>query len=206
VTINILLKALTSSPLPDFNLCVSLLDERPINATLDEPDPLPTVLPTLKGLYNLLYRCRFPAFWKIYRSKELENLRDNYTIEIVGFEDAVRAAAIRAVRATFTRISSERLGSYLDLTGAHGLFLLIDNVLSFTGSQLNAYIQNLGWTIDPSTSVVAIPPNPDNQIEATIVQESVKLPRTSIIPYFLKSAQALVVELVKVIAHSVTQI
>jgi len=173
VTINILLKALTASPLPDFNLCVSLLDERPINARLDEPDPLPTVLPTLKGLYNLLYRCRFTAFWKIYRSKELESLRDNYTIEIVGFEDAVRAVAIRAARATFTRISSERLGSYLDLTG----------------SQLNAYIQKLGWTIEPSTSVVAIPPNPDNQIEATIVQESVKLP-----------------QLVKVIAHSVAKI
>ena len=62
--------------------------------------------------------------------------------------------------------------------------MLIDSSLSFTGSQLNAYIQKLGWTIDPSTSVVAIPPNPDNQIEATIVQESVKLPRMSIIPYF----------------------
>ena len=62
--------------------------------------------------------------------------------------------------------------------------LSINGTLSFTGSQLNAYIQKLGWTIDPSTSVVAIPPNPDNQIEATIVQESVKLPRTSIFPYF----------------------
>ena len=118
MTINILLKALTS-PLADFNLCVSLLDERPINATLDEPDPLPTILPTLKSLYSLLYRCRFPAFWEIYRSKELENLRDNYTIEIVGFENAVRVVAIRAVRNTFTRISSKRLGSYLDLTGAY---------------------------------------------------------------------------------------
>ena len=62
--------------------------------------------------------------------------------------------------------------------------MLTDSILSFTGSQLNAYIQKLGWTIDPSTSVVAIPSNPDNQIEATIVQESVKLPRESIIPYF----------------------
>jgi len=171
VTINILLKALTS-PLADFNLCVSLLDERPINATLDEPDPLPTILPTLKSLYNLLYRCRFPAFWEIYRSEELESLRDNYTIEIVGFENAVRAVAIRAVRITFTKISSKRLGSYLDLTG----------------SELDAFIKKLGWTIDPSTSVVAIPPNPDNQIEATIVQESVKLP-----------------QLVKVIAHSLVK-
>ena len=63
-------------------------------------------------------------------------------------------------------------------------FLLIDGTLSFTGPQLNTYIQKLGWTIDTSTSVVAVPPNPDNQIEATIVQESVKLPRTSIFTYF----------------------
>jgi hypothetical protein len=63
-------------------------------------------------------------------------------------------------------------------------FLLIDGTLFFTVSQLDAYIQKLGWTIDPAASVVVIPPNPDNQIEATIVQESVKLPRTSISPYF----------------------
>src|SRR5882757_8688764 len=63
-------------------------------------------------------------------------------------------------------------------------FLLIDSILFFAGSELDAYIQKLGWTIDSSTSVVAIPPNPDNQIEATIVQESIKLPRTSVFSYF----------------------
>ncbi|KAH9486762.1 Eukaryotic translation initiation factor 3 subunit K [Psilocybe cubensis] len=172
VVINILIKALTASPLPDFNLCISLLDERPLNAQLDEPDPLPTVLPILKGLHSLLFRCRFPAFWEIYQSAELENLRDNYTVEVAGFEDAVRAVAIRAVRATFTRISSERLGSYLNLSS----------------SDLIAYIQKLGWPVDSSTSVVTIPPNPDNQIEATVVQESVKLP-----------------QLTKIIAHSVAK-
>jgi translation initiation factor 3 subunit K len=173
VVINILIKALTASPQPDFNLCISLLDERPINAQLDEPDPLPTILPILKGLHNLLFRCRFPAFWEIYQSNQLELLRDNYTVEVAGFENAVRAVAIRAVRATFTRISSERLGSYLNLSGP----------------PLTAYIQKLGWTIEASTSVVTVPPNPDNQIEATVVQESVKLP-----------------QLTKIIAHSVAKV
>jgi len=113
----VLVKALTAAPSPDFNLCVSLLDERPINTTLDEPDPLPSLLPALKNLHVLLYRCRFPAFWEYYRSDELENLRDNYTVECAGFENAVRDVAIRAVRATFRRISSARLSSYLDLSG-----------------------------------------------------------------------------------------
>ncbi|KAF9015333.1 armadillo-type protein [Cyathus striatus] len=161
VVINILLKALTACPLPDFNLCISLLDERPINATLDEPDPLPSILPILKGLHDLLYRCRFPSFWEIYRSEQLEALRDNYTVECVGFEDAIRSVVVRAVEVTFTRISINRLGTYLDLTG----------------KALEVYIQKLGWSIDSSCSVVNIPPNPDNQIEATVVQESIKLPQ-----------------------------
>ncbi|KAF5377662.1 hypothetical protein D9615_005252 [Tricholomella constricta] len=161
VVVNILLKALTACPLPDFNLCISLLDERTVSANLDEPDPLPSLLPILKGLHSLLYRCRFPAFWTAYRSEELETLRDNYTVECVGFENAVREVAIRAVKAAFTQISTERLGSYLELTG----------------TDLQAYIQKLGWTIDASSSVISIPPNPDNQIEATIVQESISLPQ-----------------------------
>ncbi|RDB29036.1 Eukaryotic translation initiation factor 3 subunit K [Hypsizygus marmoreus] len=161
VVVNILIKAMTASPLPDFNLCISLLDERPSNANLDEPDPLPALLPTLKDLHSLLYRCRFPAFWQIYRSEDLESLRDNYTVECVGFENSVREVAVRAVKAAFTRISTERLGSYLNLTGP----------------ALDAYIQKLGWTADAASSVVSIPPNPDNQIEATVVQESISLPQ-----------------------------
>ncbi|TFK76934.1 ARM repeat-containing protein [Pluteus cervinus] len=161
VVVNILIKALTASPLPDFNLCISLLDERPINATLDEPDPLPGLLPILNGLHDLLNRCRFPAFWEVYRSEQLENLRDNYTVECVGFEDSIREVVIRAVKTTFTRIGADRLGSYLDLSGP----------------QLEAYVKKLGWTFDASRSVISVPPNPDNQIEATVVQESIKLPQ-----------------------------
>ncbi|KAF8225020.1 ARM repeat-containing protein [Tricholoma matsutake] len=161
VVINILIKSLTTSPLPDFNLCISLLEERPVNINFDEPDPLPTMLPILKGLHNLLYRCRFPAFWEIYHSEELETLRDNYTVECIGFENAVRQVVIRAVTTAFTKISTKRLGSYLDLSGV----------------VLEAYIKTQGWTLDPTSSVVCIPPNPDNQIEATIVQESISLPQ-----------------------------
>ncbi|KAF5374807.1 hypothetical protein D9758_000113 [Tetrapyrgos nigripes] len=162
VVINILIKALAATPAPDFNLCISLLDERPINATLDEPDPLPSLLPILQGLHHLLYRCRFPAFWRAYRSEQLESLRDNYTIECAGFEDSIREVAIRAVKSTFTRIGTDRLGLYLDLN---------------TPEALNAYIEKLGWTLDSSGTVVNVPPNPDNQIEATVVQENIKLPQ-----------------------------
>ncbi|KAH9898483.1 initiation factor 3 [Cubamyces lactineus] len=170
VVINILIKALTSAPFPDFSLCISLLDERPPSASAsgsgaganpDEPDPLPQLLPVLSTLHALLQQCRFPRFWALYRSDEVEALRDNYTVECVGFEDAVRDVAVRAVKAAFTSISSERLGSYLDLSG----------------DDLTAYVEKLGWSIDASTGVVSIPPNPDNQIESTVVQENIQLPQ-----------------------------
>ncbi|KAH9835632.1 initiation factor 3 [Rhodofomes roseus] len=161
VVINILIKALTSSPFPDFNLCLSLLDERPVKENTDEPDPLPSLLPILTTLYNLLQQCRFPAFWAMYRSDEAEALRDNYTVECVGFENTVRDVVIRAVKAAFKRIGSARLSSYLDLSG----------------DGLTAYIEKLGWSIDAVSGVVTVPPNLDNNPQSTVVQEYIQLPQ-----------------------------
>ncbi|KAI0304836.1 ARM repeat-containing protein [Russula brevipes] len=159
VVVNILVKALASVPFPDFNLSVALLDDRSSNANMDEPDPLPSLLPYLTTLHSLLQQCRFPAFWALYRSDALKSLRDNYTVEVVGFEDSIREVAVRAVKATFQNIGSKRLGSYLDLEG----------------SELEEHIANLGWKFDSSTGVVEVPPNPDNQIASTVVQEDIKL-------------------------------
>ncbi|KAF9229486.1 ARM repeat-containing protein [Gyrodon lividus] len=159
VVVNILLKALTAEPFPDFNLCISLLDDRPPNVNTDEPDPLPILLPILTNLYDFLHQCRFPAFWTFYKSEQLESLRENYTIECVGFEDAIREVAARAVKATFTRIGLERLGTYVDLSGPG----------------LDAWVAKQGWVTDGG--VVSIPPNPDNQIESVVIRENVKLPQ-----------------------------
>ena len=171
-----MIKSLTAIPLPDFNLCISLLGERPPSTTLDEPDPFPSLLPILTELHNLLLQCRFPAFWALYRSDELESLRDNYTVECSRFEDSIRDVIIRAVKATFKRISIERLGTYLDLTGKSFNSIQNDHShLLVLGGELNSYLSNLGWKIE--TGVVIIPPNPDNQVEATVVRENIHIQR-----------------------------
>lgn len=179
--INILIKALTSAPFPDFSLCISLLDERPaaLSASADEPDPLPQLQPVLARLHALLQQCRFPQFWALYRGDDVEALRDNYTVECVGFEDAVREVAVRAVKAAFTSIGRARLGSYLALDGTFSLQkcgeLGADGC--DTGPELDAFVAKLGWTSDASTGVITVPPNPDNQITSTVVQENIQLPR-----------------------------
>ncbi|KDQ16599.1 hypothetical protein BOTBODRAFT_30521 [Botryobasidium botryosum FD-172 SS1] len=164
VVINILVKALTAAPLPDFNLCVALLGERQNLPLLDnEPDALLPLLPHLQHLSSLLLTCRFPAFWATFYSDELAVLRDNYTVEVTGFDDSVREVVVRATRAAFVKIGRERLGRYLHLDG----------------SNLDKYVSSLGWKIDPATGVVSIPPNPDNQIEGQVVRESIQFPQLS---------------------------
>ncbi len=156
VVVNILVKALASVPFPDFNLSVALLDDKASSANMDEPDPLPSLLPYLTNLHSLLQQCRFPAFWALYRSDALEPLRDNYTVEVVGFEDSIREVAVRAVKATFQNIGS---------------------MINIVGVELEDYIARLGWKYNSSASVVEVPPNPDNQIASTVVQEDIKLQR-----------------------------
>ena len=46
-----------------------------------------------------------------------------------------------------------------------------------TGDELSEYVAKLGWSVDASTGVVIVPPNPDNQIESTVVQENIQLSR-----------------------------
>lgn len=73
-------------------------------------------------------------------------------------------------------------------------------------SGLDEYISKLGWTQD-ATGVVEIPPNPDNKIISTVVQENINLPRTFIIlsapanPFTDQGNIALHAELSKVISH-----
>jgi len=173
VVVNILVKALASVPFPDFNLSVALLDDRGSNANVEEPDPLPGLLPYLTNLHSLLQQCRFPAFWALYRSDALESLRDNYTVEVVGFEASIREVALRAVKATFQKIGSKRLGSYLDLEG----------------SELDEYVARLGWRFDISTGVIEVPQNPDNQITSTVVQEDINLQQlTKVISHAISAA------------------
>ncbi|KAH7345346.1 armadillo-type protein [Rhizoctonia solani] len=166
----------------DFNLCVALLGERQNIPLPDgEPDPLPGALQILSQLSTQLLACRFPAFWAFYRSDACAALRENYTVEVVGFEDSVREVAVRAVTAAFKTITRKRLGSYLDLDAPVDVVVLssMDQRLtgSFIDSDLDSYVDSLGWGLDASTGVITIPPNPDNQPVATVIRENIQLPQ-----------------------------
>ncbi|KLO16985.1 ARM repeat-containing protein [Schizopora paradoxa] len=161
VVVNVLVKALTAIPFPDFNLCFALLGERPTLNNQDEPDPVPTLLPLLTTLHSHLLQCRYPKFWALFKSSECESLRDNYTVECAGFEDSIREVVIKSVRPAFKKISVERLSTYLDLPAA----------------EVATYVEKLDWKVEGQD--VIIPPNQENHIEATVVRENVQFSQLS---------------------------
>jgi translation initiation factor 3 subunit K len=156
-------------------------DEDGEGRSREDPDPIIKLLPILTQLHSLLQECKFPAFWALYRSDELTTLRENYTVECVGFEDSIRDVVVRAVRAAFKRIGVDRLGLYLDLTGAHSCRSLLETLrlTDLTADDLPEYVSKLGWTFDSAANAVTIPPNPDNHVEATVVRENIQLQRKS---------------------------
>jgi len=161
VVINVLVKALAAIPFPDFNLCIALLGERPTVNNVDEPDPVPTLLPLLTMLHSHLMQCRYPKFWALFKSAECDSLRENYTVECAGFEDSIREVVVKAVRPAFKKISLQRLSTYLD----------------FPAADVASYATKLDWKVEGQD--IIIPPNQDNQIEATVVRENVELPQLS---------------------------
>ncbi|KAF9968005.1 hypothetical protein BGZ70_007202 [Mortierella alpina] len=144
---NILVKALTTLPEPDFNLCLYLLNEQVI---AEEP------VVRLVALQDMIEQARFPEFWKIY---EGDDIYKELTAEVLGFEDAMRANIANVVAMTFQLIESASLGANLNLKG----------------EALSEFVKAEGWT--EASGVITIPVNKDNEAKATVLTENIKFER-----------------------------
>ncbi|KAF8930400.1 hypothetical protein BGZ58_008266 [Dissophora ornata] len=141
---NILVKALTTLPEPDFNLCLYLLNEQMVN---EEP------VVRLVALQDLLEQARYADFWKAY---EGDDIYKELTAEVLGFEDSIRANIASAVAMTFQSIELESLQAYVHLKG----------------QALADFVKAQGWT--EANGVVAIPVNKDNEAKTTVLTENIK--------------------------------
>ncbi|KAK3828637.1 MAG: armadillo-type protein [Benniella sp.] len=141
---NILVKALTTLPEPDFNLCLYLLSDQMAN---EEP------VVRLIALQDLLEQARYTDFWKVYES---DDIYKELTAEVLGFEDAIRANIANAVAMTFQSIELQSLQAYVHLKG----------------QALSDFIQAQGWT--ETNGVVSIPVNKDNEAKTVVLAENIR--------------------------------
>ncbi|KAH8555998.1 armadillo-type protein [Umbelopsis sp. PMI_123] len=154
VTINILAKALTAVPAPDFNLCLYLLTEPMI---IDEP------IKQLTALHQLLEQSRYAKFWETYKS---ESAYEQLVAEVRGFDQAIRNVVARVVSMTHQQISSSLLESYLDLKG----------------DDFAAFVKEQNWEI--KGALVQIPVNKDNEAKTVVIRENIKFEQlTKVIGY-----------------------
>ncbi|KAG0267530.1 hypothetical protein DFQ27_008671 [Actinomortierella ambigua] len=141
---NILVKALTTLPEPDFNLCLYMLNEQMVS---EEP------VTRLLALQDLLEQCKYSEFWDTY---ERDDIYKELTAEVLGFEDAIRANIAGAVAMTFQAIEVPRLEKYLSLKGQ----ALVD------------FVKAQGWT--EANGMVTIPVNKDNEAKTTVLTENIR--------------------------------
>jgi len=155
VIYNILAKALTAIPEPDFNLSLYLLDDK--IAGSDEVSRLTT-------LQQLLEQSRYSKFWETYSSSpEFQEL----TAEVKGFGNAIRRVISKVVAMTYQKIEEAVLRSYLNLEGDAFASFLIAN----------------GWKTDGAGSVL-IGVNKLNEATSVVIRESLRFEQlTKVIGY-----------------------
>jgi len=156
VITNILVKALTAIPNPDFNLCLYLLQE----GSLSEDNVSKLVL-----LQQLLEEARYQEFWEVY---EKDDIYKDLTIEAVGFDTAIRKVILTAVCMAYQTISVDLLRTYLN-------YKKDDN-------KFEPFVQSQGLTI--KDDVVIINTNYDNEAKPTVIRENIKFEQlTKVIGY-----------------------
>ncbi|RHZ79806.1 hypothetical protein Glove_140g90 [Diversispora epigaea] len=155
VIINILVKALTAIPNPDFNLCLYLLHE---SSLADES------ITKLTELQQCLEQARFREFWEIYGDESCKELAS----EATGFEDAIRKVILTTITMAYQSISVNLLSSYLNYNPAD--------------KEFESFIQSRGLEI--KEEVVHIPKNADNDAKPTVIRENIKFEQlTKVVGY-----------------------
>jgi len=161
---NILVKALTVFPSPDFSLGLSLLPSHvlaPLNSAAHNPAagdaPLSEAVQKLNELRNLLEGADYATFWSTLDS---DDLYADLIADVSGFEDLMRVRIAATVSQAVREVDRSILESWL----------------SIDGSDFDNFVGNVpGWKIDGAK--ITVPINKDNEAKGTVVTENVKFDR-----------------------------
>jgi len=164
---NILCKALTVFPSPDFSLCLSLLPPHTLAATSTTSHstpaagdaPLTEMVQKLNVLNNYLSSADYSNFWS---TLDGDDLYADLTADVVGFEELMRIQIAVEVGKCVREISRAVLEDWLNIKGGE-----FDNFMS----------KVCGWDVEGST--VKVPLNKENEAKGTVVRENVKFDQFS---------------------------
>jgi translation initiation factor 3 subunit K len=165
---NILVKALTVFPAPDFSLCLSLLAPHVLlnksgSSTAHSlpaagDAPLSEAVQKLNDLHNSLARGDYSAFWAAYDG---DDLFADLVADVVGFEELMRLRIVVAVGQAWRAVQRSVLQEWLNLEGRE-----FDHLMGVVGFEVQG-------------DVVKIPLNKENAVKSSVLRENVKFDRRS---------------------------
>ncbi|KAI7266003.1 Eukaryotic translation initiation factor 3 subunit [Hortaea werneckii] len=160
-TTNVLAKALTVFPSPDFSLCLSLLppyvlaQSRNSEKTGAAPSgTLAEAVQHLSLLHNQLNNAQYDAFWDTLNG---DDLYADLVADVQGFEELLRVRIAVVVSQCMQEVQRSILEGWLNLQGAK-----FDNFVR----------EVCGWKIEGEK--VVIPLNKENEARSSVVRENVK--------------------------------
>lgn len=164
-TTNILVKALTVFPSPDFSLLLHLLPPHILAPTTNNTAPAPSAVDTplseavqkLSLLNSLLETANYSGFWSTLDS---DDLYADLIADVNGFEELMRVRIASCVGQGCREVERGVCEGWLNLRGRE--------FESFVG-------EICGWGVDGG--VVRIPVNKENEAKGTVVREEVKFDR-----------------------------
>ena len=170
---NILVKALTVFPSPDFSLCLHLLPPHILHSASSASSlpaagdaPLSEAVQKLTALNTLLSQADYKGFWNTLDS---DDLYADLVADVSGFEEIMRVRIAVTVGQSCRELEVGVLESWLQLHG----------------QDFERFVVGVcEWGIDNTTGgrggIVSIPVNKENEAKGTIVRENVNFERKSI--------------------------
>lgn len=162
---NILVKALTVFPSPDFSLGLSLLPPHVLAAS-KLPGGAPAASGTLaeavqhlSTLHSQLNNASYADFWN---TVDGDDLYADLVADVQGFEEIMKIRIAVVVSQCMQEVSRDVLEGWLNVSGAK-----FDNFVS----------EVCGWKVDGN--VVKVPLNKENEARSSVVRENVKFDQFS---------------------------
>ena len=166
---NILVKALTVFPAPDFSLCLHLLPTYILGSTSTSASnpaagdaPLSEAVQKLDTLNNLLCAADYKGFWSTLDS---DDLYADLIADVTGFEELMRVRIAVTVGQSCRQVDRKVLEGWLNIEG----------------EKFERFVKDVcGWGVDQTLGVkgmVMIPLNKENEAKGTVVRENVQFDR-----------------------------
>ncbi|KAL1870726.1 hypothetical protein Daus18300_005046 [Diaporthe australafricana] len=152
VITNILVKAMTAFPSPQFNLALHLLAP----SSLAPGTELSEAVTKLRALNAHLQGASFSRFWATLDS---DDLYADLTTDIEGFEDTIRVQIAQLVSEAFREVQTDILEGWLGLEGKDAVEKYVT--------------ETCGWTVEGDK--VLVPKNADNEAKKAEIREDVNV-------------------------------